>query len=873
MKKRILTCLISAIAIFCFGFGLVACETHTHQFSKDWTYDETYHWHAAMCEHTDEVADKAEHDFRSNGVCKVCDYNKYGGVADLEPEVEVDFSTSQSRVPTTASDVVVQSDNLVLTKMTNGEYSVTDVVNKSATKITVPETVNGIKVSSIASGAFAECSSLTELVLSDNVIEIGAQACCILDQEKSTSSSYVYIYCKELTTVVLGKNVETIGDYAFNNCSKLKKINTADATSNFSGATSLKTIGQCAFYGCSALAPRVDFSSTLEEIGQGAFYQCKEIRGIGFGDGQTSLKSIGYAAFAECTLLNTVVVPDSVTSLGQSFLSGCEKVESLTVPFIGLELNDSYYLGIFFASSLSDSTTAATANKSVPSALKSLTITKCVELADETFYGCSGIQTISLPDTLLYVGEDVFEGCTALTGITTSENGKYIGNESNPYYVLIGAASNYVTTLNVNENTVCIAGGALKKCENIDTFSVSDNLASVGANAFAGKASKATMTIRNGEYYVGPSNNPYKILYRTTSANGNYTVNANTKAIAGGAFSNVKSLVSVTVPDGVTVIGNNAFENCTALTTITVPDSVKVIGDNAFDGCSMLSKVTAPASIIYTLTNNLSTLENVTITSGTVIPSYAFYQATKLTTVSIPDTVTKIDIRAFFGCNSLQYVKMPESLERIEKQAFAGTSSLIRVNFKNNLKYIGESAFSSSGISGTLAIPDSVEYIGGQAFDSNNITKLYVGSGFKSHGDYPFAYLQLEEVMVSPENEYFYSVDNCLIEISTGEVFVGTVNSVIPATENVVGLAAIAFYGRGTKITSITIPTNITGIGYACFSGCSKLADIYYLGTQDEWNAITFGESWLNLDQVGQQCTIHFSDGTSITEKYNEYGG
>ena len=106
-------------------------------------------------------------------------------------------------------------------------------------------------------------------------------------------------------------------------------------------------------------------------------------------------------------------------------------------------------------------------------------------------------------------------------------------------------------------------------------------------------------------------------------------------SIGEGAFSGCSSLISVTIPDGVTSIGEGAFTGCSSLTSVAIPDSVTSIGKSAFQGCSSLTSVTFPDSV-------------------TSIGERAFYGCSSLTSVTIPDSVTSIGESAFTDCkNSL----------------------------------------------------------------------------------------------------------------------------------------------------------------------------------------------------------------------------
>ena len=147
------------------------------------------------------------------------------------------------------------------------------------------------------------------------------------------------------------------------------------------------------------------------------------------------------------------------------------------------------------------------------------------------------------------------------------------------------------------------------------------------------------------------------------------------------AFSDCRSLTSVTIPDSVTSIGEYAFYKCKSLTSVTIPDSVTLIGGAAFYECTSLTSVTIPDSV-------------------TNIGADAFSHCTSLTSVTIPDSVTSIGHDAFFLCRSLTSVTIPDSVTSIGGDAFYFCTSLTDVYYAGSeaqWKAISISSDSSNG--------------------------------------------------------------------------------------------------------------------------------------------------------------------------------
>ena len=161
--------------------------------------------------------------------------------------------------------------------------------------------------------------------------------------------------------------------------------------------------------------------------------------------------------------------------------------------------------------------------------------------------------------------------------------------------------------------------------------------------------------------------------------------------------------MSITIPESVTSIEKSAFSGCSSLTSIIIPNGVTSIGYYAFEGCSGLTSITIPfvgentegngatyfgylfGASLYNFNSSYvpKSLKEVTITGGTSISDHAFYGCSGLTSITIPDSVTRIGTYAFSGCSGLTSIIIPDSVTSIENYAFENCSKLTRATFEN----------------------------------------------------------------------------------------------------------------------------------------------------------------------------------------------
>ena len=355
------------------------------------------------------------------------------------------------------------------------------------------------------------------------------------------------------------------------------------------------------------------------------------------------------------------------------------------------------------------------------------------------------------------------------------------------------------------------------------------------------------------------------------------------------AFEGKTEITGITIPDSVKAISDYAFYGCTGLTNLTIGSGVTSIGNYTFENCIGLVSINVDENntAYKSIDGNLYTKD------GKTLLQYAIGKED--TSFIIPDTVTSIGDWAFYNCTGLTNVVIPDSVTSIGGRAFEYCTGLTSVEMGNGVTSIGASAFWECTQLTSIIIPDSVTSIGSDAFSGcTALTSVTIGSGVTSMGDYAFADCfrlvevinksSLEITVGSSENgdiavyakivhtgdtliknvdDYlFITLDevNYLVsyvgddtelmlpEDYNGESYVinylafyrctGLTSVTIP--DGFTSIIDLAF-AECTELTSVTIGNGIESVGEYAFYGCSSLTDVYYIGTEEEWNAIIIG--------------------------------
>lgn len=305
-------------------------------------------------------------------------------------------------------------------------------------------------------------------------------------------------------------------------------------------------------------------------IGDNAF-SSEEITKVVIPNGVTS---IGNSAFKWCNSLESIIIPNSVTSIGSSAFNQCRSLLSITIPEGLTSIGGATFYQCVLLTSIT-----------IPSTVTSIGM--------NAFYQCYELRNITIPDNVTSIGLNAFFGCTSLE-YNTLGNGKYLGNNENPYVVLVRTISKEITEIDIHNDTKLIYSYAFENCTALTSVAIPDGVTNIGEEAFSGCTSLGNVTIPNSVTSIG-----------------------------GSAFKDCTSLVSITIPNSITSIETRAFYNCSSLASITIHDSVTSISGAAFYNCTSIENVYFTGSQeqwnAITINSNNSNLTSATITYNYVV--------------------------------------------------------------------------------------------------------------------------------------------------------------------------------------------------------------------------------------------------------------
>ncbi len=500
----------------------------------------------------------------------------------------------------------------------------------------------------------------------------------------------------------------------------------------------------------------------------------------------------GFAGtFKGNTNIKTVVIPDSITVIGDDTFNGCTAFEKMNVYLSQSVLTVEEVTGQNFY----------------------IDWTKYVSPDGIHVYEIQDKGSVIIPTTLTTLGERVFNDCTF---------GSFYVMEANQYFT-----DDDKTMPNAQEGTgACLIS---KDGKTLYRFApnyhaterkfVLPSVEVIANHALQGNRHNGGFEIPNtvltiGDYAFYNSHNTNFILFQETS-----------KVTTIGSFTfayinNLGTEMPFSLPVSVTKIGEYCFAYCQNLSNFDISkSSIESVPAFVFKGSTNLHEITLPATV-------------------KTIEAYAFFECDNFNYIYfLGDTLEKIGTAAFQGCQNLHEIHIPEGVTAIENETFSGCQNLNVIELPDSVTTIGDEAFEDCQNIHEMVIPPNVSYISNSTFDGVDPEKLDNVDTSKNE------YAQTIVKKSLPEKNSKWTIGGLKYKITKSHEKKGTVmilgaddkkqkNLTIAGTVNINGynfkvtaIGAKAFRNN-KKLKKVTIGVNITSIGKQTFSGCKKLKTI-----------------------------------------------
>ncbi len=655
------------------------------------------------------------------------------------------------------------SEGLAYTLSPDGAYYIVTGIGECLDRcVVIPETYRGLPVKAIGDNAFAEHYQLSEVVLPDGLAQIGRNAFSItglsyisIPESVTQIREGAFYACPSLTEITLPSGLSELCDELFLNCFQLRSVNIPKNVTKlgarvFSYCYDLETIalhdditeiGEGAFAYCTSLK-NIEIPKNLYAISKETFMNCYALESVRFPE---NLMQIGEAAFDGCSSLTSVAVPDLIKVIQPNTFANCISLVNVRLP----QSLKSIERGAFVRTALAEIVIPDSVTSIGQGAFHESKYLRSVRLPDTleqiaigTFKGCCALESIAIPDGVGVIREEAFKGCTALKTVELPGSLKsveafafadcsaleeIIFDGSEGEWVLIFKSSGW------NEGIGAYTLVCLKQPEMTDDLIYSLHTDGMYYSVKGIRDSEKTDIIipstHEGLPVLKIDDGAFENCHHLVSV----TIEEGVESIGARAFYQCNRLYSVDLANTIRTVGEQAFGNCYALRFVNMPDALETISDGLFEYCRDLRHIVLPIMLKHIGRDAFRGCTSLTpeLPDGLVsIGEQAFYDCA-FETIVFPESLQFIGEGAFYNCYQLKEAVLPGDLMVLPKNVFAQCTSLYSVVLPQNLVEMCEGAFRGcTGIS-FITIPESVKSIEAGVFQYVfNLSISYEGTKY-----------------------------------------------------------------------------------------------------------------------------------------------
>ena len=532
-------------------------------------------------------------------------------------------------------------------RIINDEITISGCEDDSYGELVIPEKINNIPVRYIGDNAFLFCSNLTSVILPDSVTNIGV---------------YAFYGCTGLTSIIIPDSVSFIKEYAFRLVNNV--IYFGEAVGSPWGAKAQNGYienglvyndkSKSEFLGCpSTKKGDVVLPESVTSIGDNAFYSCAKLTSITIPN---SVTFIGNDALSGCSGLTSITIPDSVTGFGSYAFSGCSGLTSFSIPKSVYYIGNEAFLGCSKLVSIvvSPQNEHYCSDNGILFDIDKKTLIKYPDAKKGYSY--------SIPDSVNTIDQWAFSDNQNITEIVISDNLEIIGSYAFLNCQNLKAIKNGNMIKQIDES-------AFYDCYNLEKIELGDRIESIGSDAFKNTAfynnysnwsSDGLLYLK--EYLLASE---YSTLEEYKLCDSNIKIKNGTVLIADGAFLDNHYIVEVYMPDSLNYIGEYSFIDCKNLKYINFGSGLEKIGYGAFGSCPNMQKFEIGTNDRFYTDNSGALLEKFQYNEddweyseypGTVKRLIAYPNGSPATSYIVAKDVNMIDHAAFVGCSNLKRI-------------------------------------------------------------------------------------------------------------------------------------------------------------------------------------------------------------------------